>query len=633
MSVGIPITTALPGLVDLWSRTKGEASVRIAVLDGPLDRAHPVLASALIIESPTVSPDPAQEGARVHGTHTASLIVGAADSAAPGVAPGCTILSVPIFQAVSDQGRVSCTQLDLARGINVALQQGAHVINISGGQLDQSGEPEPLLAAALAQASQAGALVVAAAGNDGCECLHVPASTPSVIAVGAVGQAGQPLASSNWGRRYMTNGVLAPGEGILAAEPGNRISSGAGTSWAAPIVSGVLGLILSLQRLQQGQLDTAAAKELLFSALSTCDPTVTAQCEFQLRGILNIPNILRIMNKEQSAMDLETEQAVAPSAEAEARVEVSAPPTEIAPQAPPRPVPTAPAAAPEASVTASDCGCGCGGDDAPAATVPAMARPALVYALGVLGYDFGTESRHDSFVQHGVTNPFNPAAIIAHLAEHPSHTTALTWTLMQESTAIYAILPAGPFAQETYAALSTALDGQLQGSVEQVSIPGIISGSTTLMNGQNVPVIYPELRGIYSWSTSELVKATQKAAGKNDNAEEVRDGVYNFLERIYFELRNFGMTSPERAINYAATNAFQVENVFRHAAQNDLHLDQIEVERSPICRPGADCWDVKLSFFNPKRRLEEARRMYRFTIDVSDIVPVTVGKIRAWHVY
>jgi cyclic patellamide precursor peptide PatG len=64
-----------------------------------------------------------------------------------------------------------------------------------------------------------------------------------------------------------------------------------------------------------------------------------------------------------------------------------------------------------------------------------------------------------------------------------------------------------------------------------------------------------------------------------------------------------------------------------------MRLDAISVERSSICRPQSDCWDIKLMFFNPAKRLEQARLLYRFTIDVSDVVPVTVGKIRHWHVY
>jgi len=60
-------------------------------------------------------------------------------------------------------------------------------------------------------------------------------------------------------------------------------------------------------------------------------------------------------------------------------------------------------------------------------------------------------------------------------------------------------------------------------------------------------------------------------------------------------------------------------------------LDQIEVVRSPICREGSDCWDVKLFFFNPTKVFEQARWVSRFTVDVID-APVMVGDVRAWYV-
>ncbi len=86
-------------------------------------------------------------------------------------------------------------------------------------------------------------------------------------------------------------------------------------------------------------------------------------------------------------------------------------------------------------------------------------------------------------------------------------------------------------------------------------------------------------------------------------------------------------------MSYAATNAFQIEHVYTSALKDGMKLDAIDVERSPICRPESDCWDVKLTFFDPARRLEQARVVYRFTVDVSDVVPVTVGPVRHWHVY
>ena len=66
--------------------------------------------------------------------------------------------------------------------------------------------------------------------------------------------------------------------------------------------------------------------------------------------------------------------------------------------------------------------------------------------------------------------------------------------------------------------------------------------------------------------------------------------------------------------------------------RGDMALYTIEVERSPICRPDSDCWHVKLFFFFPARQVQTVRKIYRFAVDVSDVVPVTVGPVISWFV-
>ena len=63
-----------------------------------------------------------------------------------------------------------------------------------------------------------------------------------------------------------------------------------------------------------------------------------------------------------------------------------------------------------------------------------------------------------------------------------------------------------------------------------------------------------------------------------------------------------------------------------------MYLDGIEVTQSTFCRPGSDCWDVSL-FFSSDDKQRFARRVNRFTVDVSDVVPVTVSDVRRWAVY
>lgn len=199
------------------------------------------------------------------------------------------------------------------------------------------------------------------------------------------------------------------------------------------------------------------------------------------------------------------------------------------------------------------------------------------------------------------------------------------------------IKPPGRPVVMTYERLREFLDGQTTAGVERVSIPGIITGSGRLFSGQVVPLIVPELRGMSSWSTSALIRAVlgapPSAKEKRAQYEQQRDDLRNFLERVYYELRNLGRSSPQRAMNFAASNVFQVGDVFRDAASAKLMLNRIGAEPSPVCRPESDCWDVKLTFFDPANRLTIARKVYRLTVDVSDVVPVTVGTVRSWAVY
>jgi len=292
------------------------------------------------------------------------------------------------------------------------------------------------------------------------------------------------------------------------------------------------------------------------------------------------------------------------------------------------------AAVPAAAVVPSE-GCSCASCQAKAA-----GKSSLVFALGQIGYDLITEARRDSIQQHmsGTNpNPLDPAQMLAYLKDQPWEAASILWTLKADLTPIYGITPVGPFAARAYEVLREFLQDQESGGVELVSIPGRLDGHARLLNGQVVPVIVPTPRGMYSWTTGALVQAVvgkppsadASAAKHADHTRKV-DGVRGFLQRVYHELRNLGVTAEERAINYAATNAFEIARAFEAAVKEEMELDTIEVERSPISRPDSDCWDVKIHFFYPQRQVQTVRKVYRFTVDVSDVVPVTVGPMRSW---
>ncbi|MEP9386557.1 hypothetical protein [Mesorhizobium sp. KR9-304] len=215
----------------------------------------------------------------------------------------------------------------------------------------------------------------------------------------------------------------------------------------------------------------------------------------------------------------------------------------------------------------------------------------------------------------------------------PWDAAAVIWTLNLDATPIYAVHPAGAFAEAGYKILRDALRAQIQEGADIVSVPGAVGGNATLESGQVLPLIVPALRGMHYWATEPLVThvlgARPAAAAERASYDRLTAGLSNFLGRVYYDMRNLGVTGEERALNYAATNAIQIAAVIQGTTSDELELDTIAVKRSPVCRPDSECYDVELSFFNPNNT-NTADRVHRFSVDVSDIVPVTLGAVRSW---
>lgn len=642
----------------LWNLTQGDSQICVAILDGLVDQSHDCLNAANLTRLPTLIQGEATANGSMsgHGTHVASIIFGQHNSSElRGIAPQCRGLIVPIF---GDNNR-KLSQLDLARAIEQAVNAGAHIINVSAGQLTDNGEAEGWLDRAVQLCKDHNVLIVAAAGNDGCECLHVPASLPTVLAVGAMNDQGKPIDFSNWGEKYQNQGILAPGEHILGAKPGGGTQKLSGTSFATPIVSGVAALLLSLQ-VQRGETpDPAKVRAVLLETAIPCTDKDTDDISRCLLGKLNISGALQYFTGGTMSEELDTVETV-DSIEAAgcgcAEITNSAEP-EPSPEEfiPPEFFPVVPAVTTSAPFTNSSNSQFTTMSNRTSNYITASQAPSdlaevnLVYALGTLGYDFGSEARRDSFKQlmPGVqidgtaipANPYDARQMVDYLGDNLSEAKSLIWTLNLELTPVYAIEPGGAFARDVYAILQQLLSGQIQAEdsenyVERVSIPGILSGrSVKLFSGQVVPVIeVPNIRGMYGWKVNTLVQAaiqTVQAQASEAQEESIRRTLGSFLSRIYYDLRNLGTTSQDRALNFASTNAFQAASTFAEAVATGMELDSITVEKSPFCRLDSDCWDVKLKFFDPENS-RRAKKLFRFTIDVSDIIPVTLGEVRSW---
>ncbi|MFF0737754.1 S8 family serine peptidase [Streptomyces chartreusis] len=295
----------------------GSPEVCIAVLDGPVDLSHPCFAGADLTRIDTLVQDPPGRGPMsVHGTHVTSLLFGQPGSTLVGMAPRCRGLILPIFP---DASGMKVPQLDLARAIERAVEEGAHVINISGGERAADGSADSTLERALRLCEDYGVLVVAAVGNDGCDCLQVPAALSSVVAVGAAGSDGRPLEVNNWGSAYRTNGVLAPGQDIEGASPGRGRQKLTGSSFATPLVSGVAALLISAQLRQGREADPQAAGQAILQTATVhpCSPGDAPECRRNLAGDLNAKAAYDLVNRGDRAPVIALETAPVPSSPAQ----------------------------------------------------------------------------------------------------------------------------------------------------------------------------------------------------------------------------------------------------------------------------------------------------------------------------
>ncbi|MFK0114024.1 S8 family serine peptidase [Streptomyces sp. NPDC091217] len=290
----------------------GSPEVCVAVLDGPVDLSHPCFEGADLTRVDTLVEEPAGSGPMsLHGTHVASLIFGCPEGEPRGLAPRCRGLILPVFRD-ADEARVP--QMDLARAIERAMTEGAHIINISGGERARDGQAEDLLERALRRCDDNGVLVVAAAGNDGCDCLQVPAAVPGVLAVGATGAGGSPLQISNWGAAYATHGVVAPGEAVVGATPGGGRAAATGSSFATPLVAGVAALLVSAQVRAGRPADPKVAGQALLAGAtpSSCSPSHAPECRRFLAGSLNAPRAYCLISRTGDRAMTDTDATALP---------------------------------------------------------------------------------------------------------------------------------------------------------------------------------------------------------------------------------------------------------------------------------------------------------------------------------
>lgn len=229
----------LLGMADVASRLRGRAPHRpalVAVIDTGIAGTQEDL---LAIVAPRAIDDDRQG----HGTAVASVIGAVADNRR-GIASfnlEGRYIQVQSFPALAG---LRPGADDVAEAIESALDAGAVVINLSFGA---EGQAPSVVREAVARALRAGVIVVASAGNGtGPASGQWPANLPGVLVVGATDALGQGRASFSKRTDGTPLAVAAPGEDVCAATNRGTYETASGTSMAAPLVSGLLGMMKAI---------------------------------------------------------------------------------------------------------------------------------------------------------------------------------------------------------------------------------------------------------------------------------------------------------------------------------------------------------------------------------------------------
>jgi subtilisin family serine protease len=222
-----------------WNLSIGATTTAIAILDSGINPDHPEFAGRVLPGYDFINDDDDPRDDHGHGTHVAGIAAAALNNqqGSAGICPLCMILPVKVLDS-SNKG----TWGSVAAGIFYAVDQGAHVINLSLGATVSSRTLEN----AISYAEAHDVLVVASAGNAASTTPYYPAALPYVIAVGATTDSDVQWPLSNEGDHL---DLSAPGYRIYSTYHDLAQNGGythmSGTSMASPFVTGLVGLLAS----------------------------------------------------------------------------------------------------------------------------------------------------------------------------------------------------------------------------------------------------------------------------------------------------------------------------------------------------------------------------------------------------
>ena len=671
----MPDLMTLPGMATLRARAQGDPAVLVAILDGRADREHDAFAGADItwVDGYWLPADAVDDISTRHATHISSLVFGQPGSPVHGIAPRCRGLGL---QSGGKSDTIS--EIGIARAFEIALDAGAQIIHSAFCVSSQSGQTDELLRRALQRAEDAGVVVVNPAGNNYAQAWCTPANIPTVLAVGALADDGSPAKFTNFGTQYLGHAIMGPGEDVPGAKPGGGIALEDGTSVAAPVVTGVIAALTSAVYQRTGQITPQLVREVLLATARPCTGPAADRC---IGGVLAVDRAIAVLldglTVSEAIEAFPQEHVAAPASPA-----LPVPPGPAHRELPPHSVARHhPTGRPDAKAaytpTPADTPTPAGAR--PAGAQPALRYPATTFALGQVTVEFPDERTRLSFAEGmGVSvhsgEVDDVTALIAYLDTAPAQARQLHWVLVIDGAKRYAIKPTGVYADEVYDMLAALTLGIARGSISVSSVPGTARATRTLLaDGSLVRDLgVATLRGIYGWHPQDVARQSLEAVHAGATAPRIEEPIVaveqadagvergdaavvgfsestrldwpalatrptpqieramrDALDLLCFRSPQQPEVSRERAVNFAATNGYQMAAAFLDAMNEGLAFEGYGVEYSPFARVSGNCWDVVLRFRDPEID-ERAPREYRLTVDIDDVVPVTVGRMRRW---
>ena len=215
-----------------WNSGTGSRDTIIAIVDTGVDEDQPDLRGRVMRGWDFHNNDARPRDDNGHGTAVAGVAAAAGNDhvGIAGLCWHCRIMPVKVLNANG-----SGSHSNIAAGITWAADHGADVINLSLATMTHT----TVMADAVAYARRRGAVVVAAAGNEGSKRKFYPAALSGVISVAASNGSDRLY---SWSNRGSWIKLAAPGC-AYTTKPGRSWSWWCGTSFSSPAVAGTVALI------------------------------------------------------------------------------------------------------------------------------------------------------------------------------------------------------------------------------------------------------------------------------------------------------------------------------------------------------------------------------------------------------